>query len=122
MLATMALRSRSRTLHGAINEGTLIEAMRHPVNSVFYPTTPTPHRVFYSTGGRVLLISHGGVISTIYRHAMGHEAPAKVPNASVSIFHVSEDDTWQLVQWAGVQHLSDVGFDAAAFGGGGSTA
>ena len=53
---------------------------------------------------------------------MGYEAAAKVPNASVTIFHVSEDDTWQLVQWAGVQHLSEVGFDAVAFGGGGNTA
>ena len=70
----------------------------------------------------MLLVSHGGVISSLHRHAVGYEAAAKVPNASVTIFHVSEDDTWQLVQWAGVQHLSEVGFDAVAFGGGGNTA
>ena len=59
-------------------------------------------------GGRVLVVSHGGVLDCLYRHALGIslDAPRNwtLLNASLNTLTVSAGD-WRLVHWGDVDHL-----------------
>lgn len=59
-------------------------------------------------GGRVVVVTHGGVLDAIYRHAtaMALDAPRDFPiyNASVNIVRRS-GSRWEIGSWGDVSHL-----------------
>lgn len=66
----------------------------------------------HNTGGRVVIVTHGGVLNGIFRYVL--DIPMAVPtrfklfNASINTFFV-EDGTWLLGTWGDVTHLRDIG-------------
>lgn len=62
-------------------------------------------------GGRLLVISHGGVLGAIFRHVTGIPlgAPRRflLMNCSVNIVEKDEKD-WTLRSWGDVSHLKDL--------------
>ncbi|XVF17729.1 hypothetical protein REPUB_Repub10bG0148700 [Reevesia pubescens] len=69
-------------------------------------------------GERVVVVSHGGVIRSLYKRACPNEkSGGKVLNTSVNIFHLS-DDEWTIKSWGDVSHLDDqTGYLKSGFGG-----
>ena len=63
-------------------------------------------------GKRVLLVSHGGAMQRMLKHATGGiKAPNVRPfcsNASLAIFRCKEGVNWQLVTWNDTAHLEDL--------------
>lgn len=59
-------------------------------------------------GGRVLLVSHGGVLDMAYRHATGMPLGAQrdfpIYNASVNILQRSST-RWEIAAWGDISHL-----------------
>lgn len=60
-------------------------------------------------GGKILMVSHGGVIRTLFPILMGEGSntfskPPKVGNCSISRF-LWEGDSWQLISWNEEGHL-----------------
>jgi 2,3-bisphosphoglycerate-dependent phosphoglycerate mutase len=59
-------------------------------------------------GSRILIITHGGVVGTLYRHAMSMSIDEKrryaLFNASINRFRYV-DDTWHLDVWGDTSHL-----------------
>jgi 2,3-bisphosphoglycerate-dependent phosphoglycerate mutase len=59
-------------------------------------------------GGRVLMVTHGGLLDAIYRHAAGMplSAPRDFPiyNASINVLSHAED-RWRIDAWGDVSHL-----------------
>lgn len=57
----------------------------------------------------VLVVAHGGTLSTVLRHIMGLPPegllPAKLSNASVNVFEVDQEK-WKLRVWGDVSHLA----------------
>ncbi|PIN22613.1 Phosphoglycerate mutase [Handroanthus impetiginosus] len=68
-------------------------------------------------GERVVIISHGATIEALDRRAYPYWQCRGVPNASVSVFHVSNEDEWSSKSWADVSHLNQTGFLPLGFGG-----
>lgn len=69
------------------------------------------------SGGRILLVSHGGVIGMILRHVLHAEQLAfshrpRTENASFSKVLFFEDGTWQLACWNDISHLRGTVNDA----------
>lgn len=64
------------------------------------------------SGKDVLVVSHGGTIDALFRHALGLSLsqPRKYKNfnASINRFYRTED-TWMLATWGEVSHLIDHG-------------
>jgi 2,3-bisphosphoglycerate-dependent phosphoglycerate mutase len=59
-------------------------------------------------GGRVLVVTHGGVLDAAYRHALGMPLSASrdfpIYNASVNIL-CHDDRGWRIESWGDVSHL-----------------
>ncbi|PIM99807.1 Phosphoserine phosphatase [Handroanthus impetiginosus] len=68
-------------------------------------------------GERVVIISHGATIEALDRRAYPYWQCRGAPNASVSVFHVSNEDEWSSKSWADVSHLNQTGFLPLGFGG-----
>ncbi|XP_027192163.1 phosphoglycerate mutase-like protein 4 isoform X2 [Cicer arietinum] len=69
-------------------------------------------------GERVVVVTHGGFIRSLYKRACPNGRPAgKVLNTSVSVFHLHVEDKWVLKMWGDVSHLSQTGFLQSGFGG-----
>jgi probable phosphoglycerate mutase len=69
-------------------------------------------------GERVVVVTHGGVIRSLYERACPNgRSKGKVLNTSVNIFHLSYGDKWVLKSWCDVSHLDGVGFLQSGFGG-----
>lgn len=65
-------------------------------------------------GGRVLIVTHGSVLSGFMRHALGLGLSAKrrysLFNAAINTFAVApETHDWKLLSWGDVRHLRDTG-------------
>ena len=64
-----------------------------------------------SEGSRILVITHGGVVGTLYRHAMSMSLDEKrryaLFNASINRFRYV-DDTWHMDVWGDISHLDDL--------------
>ncbi|XVF15593.1 hypothetical protein REPUB_Repub09cG0167800 [Reevesia pubescens] len=68
-------------------------------------------------GERVVVVSHGGVIRSLYKRACpDRKSGGKVLNTSVNIFHLS-DDKWTIKSWGDVSHLDQTGYLKSGFGG-----
>ncbi|RYR28515.1 hypothetical protein Ahy_B01g052657 [Arachis hypogaea] len=69
-------------------------------------------------GERVVVVTHGGFIRSLYRWACPKGGPAgKIHNTSVNVFHMYGEDKWTLKLWGDVSHLSQDEFLASGFGG-----
>lgn len=69
-------------------------------------------------GERIILVTHGGFIRTLYRWACPNEkSPGKVLNTSINVFHLADGDKWTLGVWGDVSHLDQTGYLESGFGG-----
>jgi 2,3-bisphosphoglycerate-dependent phosphoglycerate mutase len=59
-------------------------------------------------GGRVLIVTHGGLLDAAYRHAKGMPLSATrdfpIYNASINVLQ-HEDGKWQVESWGDISHL-----------------
>ncbi|XWS41948.1 hypothetical protein CRYUN_Cryun17cG0126100 [Craigia yunnanensis] len=68
-------------------------------------------------GERVVVVSHGGVIRSLYKRACPEgKSVGKVLNTSVNIFQLS-DEEWTIKSWGDVSHLDQTGYLKSGFGG-----
>ena len=73
---------------------------------------------FLISGERVVVVTHGGFIRSLYRWACPNGRPAgKINNTSVNVFHWYGEDKWTLKLWGDVSHLGQTGFLDSGFGG-----
>ena len=60
-------------------------------------------------GGRVLAVTHGGILDAAYRHALGMPLSVSrdfpIYNASVNVL-CHDDRGWRIESWGDVSHLS----------------
>ncbi|KAI3452049.1 hypothetical protein Pfo_008714 [Paulownia fortunei] len=70
-------------------------------------------------GDRVVVVSHGATIEALHTRAFpSGDCRGKVLNASVNVFHLSDDqDEWSIKSWGDVSHLNQTGFLESGFGG-----
>ncbi|KAL7256195.1 hypothetical protein ACSBR1_010176 [Camellia fascicularis] len=68
-------------------------------------------------GERAVMVTHGGVIRTLYELASPSGQPGRVLNTSVNIFHLSDGDIWTIKSWGDVSHLSQTEYLESGFGG-----
>lgn len=63
-------------------------------------------------GGRIVIVAHGGVLQSLFRHAVGLPLSAprtfKLFNASLNTFFV-ENGSWKLGAWGDTNHLRAIG-------------
>lgn len=77
------------------------------------------------SGERVIMVSHGGTIRGLYRHARSPMKPlgGKIHNRSVSVILVSGATGRCIVKMVGdISHLQETGVLENAFGGDGTSA
>lgn len=68
-------------------------------------------------GERVIVVTHGGVIRTLYERACPNgRTGGKVLNTSINIFHL-DGDKWTIKSWGDVSHLNQTGVLESGFGG-----
>lgn len=63
-------------------------------------------------GERILMVTHGGALDIIWRHAQGIrlDDPRRTPMLNVSVNRVTiEDGQWSMQSWGDVSHVSDAG-------------
>ncbi|KAL0343649.1 UNVERIFIED_CONTAM: Phosphoglycerate mutase-like protein 4 [Sesamum angustifolium] len=69
-------------------------------------------------GDRVVVVSHGAAIEALHKTASpSGNCKGKVLNASVNVFHLSDEDEWIIKSWGDVSHLNQTGFLESGFGG-----
>ncbi|GAB2224015.1 hypothetical protein Drorol1_Dr00004761 [Drosera rotundifolia] len=69
-------------------------------------------------GERVIVVSHGGVIRSLYRRAAPKgRSGGKVHNTSVGIIRLAEGDVLSVQLWNDISHLKQLGFLKSGFGG-----
>ncbi|XP_061363693.1 phosphoglycerate mutase-like protein 4 [Gastrolobium bilobum] len=69
-------------------------------------------------GERVVVVTHGGFIRSLYKWACPNGRPAgKILNTCVNVFHLYGEDKCTLKVWGDVSHLSQTGFLESGFGG-----
>ncbi|KAH7302752.1 hypothetical protein KP509_23G085700 [Ceratopteris richardii] len=57
-------------------------------------------------GERVLVITHGGVVRALHRHATGMSPTGRILNTSINIFRITNENVWALQCWGDTSHLS----------------
>ncbi|KAL9229754.1 hypothetical protein vseg_005188 [Gypsophila vaccaria] len=69
-------------------------------------------------GQRVVVVSHGGAIGSLFNRAAekGQHA-GKILNTSVSVLQLSDGDIWSIKSWNDVSHLKQSDFLKTGFGG-----
>lgn len=63
------------------------------------------------------MVTHGGVIRSLYKLACTSRRPGKILNTSINIFHISAEDQWVIKTWNDVSHLNRTGYLESGFGG-----
>jgi broad specificity phosphatase PhoE len=66
----------------------------------------------------VLVVTHGGVLHAVHRHARGYHASDKMRNGALNLLHV-EAGRWALEVWNDASHLGQL-HGGDGFGGGAS--
>lgn len=59
-------------------------------------------------GQQVVVVTHGGVLRALYRHAKGTFPAGLVLNTSLNVFRISDGNEWSLCSWGDVTHLQGV--------------
>lgn len=67
------------------------------------------------TGGRILVVTHGGFLTHVYQLAMGTSPPSRAGNCSIHKIRI-DGKVYVIDDWADDQHLDSAG--AEGFGGG----
>ena len=65
-------------------------------------------------GQRVMVVSHGGAMDIIWRHAsqLGLQAERQAPIVNTSVNRISVSETgWKIIDWGDVSHLNDSSLD-----------
>lgn len=65
----------------------------------------------------MVVVTHGGVIRSLYKRASPNGRPGKILNTSVNILHLSDGEKWVVKSWGDVSHLNENGVLESAFGG-----
>ncbi|KAH9317824.1 hypothetical protein KI387_019593, partial [Taxus chinensis] len=68
-------------------------------------------------GERVVVVTHGGVLRTLWTYAGGESTPGRVLNASINVFRKHENGNWFVHSWGDTTHLNGVGVLRSGFGG-----
>ncbi|KAL8143416.1 hypothetical protein V2J09_016448 [Rumex salicifolius] len=68
-------------------------------------------------GERVVIVTHGGAIRSLYKRASPSRRPGKVLNTSISIIHIADGSRWSLKAWNDVSHLKQTSLLKSGFGG-----
>lgn len=78
--------------------------------------------VFLNAGERVVVVSHGGVIRSLYQRACPNgRSIGKVSNTSINTFHLYDEDKWTIKSWGDVSHLKETDYLESGFGGDGTS-
>ncbi|XP_022842129.1 phosphoglycerate mutase-like protein 4 [Olea europaea var. sylvestris] len=56
-------------------------------------------------GERVIVVTHGATIEELHRRGSNGMSTDYVPNTSVNVFHLFEEDKWSIKSWGDVSHL-----------------
>ncbi|XP_054809050.1 phosphoglycerate mutase-like protein 4 [Prosopis cineraria] len=67
-------------------------------------------------GKRVAVVTHAGVIRSLYMRVNTEEPSGKILNSSVNVFHLYEDK-WIIKTWGDVSHLDRTGSGESGSGG-----
>jgi probable phosphoglycerate mutase len=71
-------------------------------------------------GQRIVVVSHGGVIASLFKHSLGlpqnNQRPFALKNASVNVFHF-HSERWWLDTWGDVSHLRALDIEANSASG-----
>jgi probable phosphoglycerate mutase len=63
-------------------------------------------------GGRVMVVTHGGVLDDLYRRTMGLPLDARrdfeIHNGGVNVIRIA-GDVWEMVTWGEIGHLEAIG-------------
>ncbi|KAL2552863.1 Phosphoglycerate mutase-like protein 4 [Forsythia ovata] len=60
-------------------------------------------------GERVVLVTHGATVEQLHRRGSSNgTSSGTVLNTSVNVFHLSEEDEWNIISWGDVSHLDGV--------------
>jgi len=70
-------------------------------------------------GKTIILVTHGGVLQVLYRHATGREYNGKFENCAINVLWI-DSGAWKTGVWGDLLHLEQSGVvvQAEAFGGG----
>ncbi|KAF7809803.1 phosphoglycerate mutase-like protein 4 isoform X1 [Senna tora] len=68
-------------------------------------------------GERVVVVTHGGVIRSLYKRACPNKSAGKVLNTSVNVFHLYNENKWTVKTWGDVSHLKETEILQTGFGG-----
>lgn len=68
-------------------------------------------------GERVIIVTHGGAIRSLYKRASRNGRPGKVLNTSISIIQIADGGIWSMKTWNDVSHLNQTKFLKSGFGG-----
>ncbi|GFY93836.1 phosphoglycerate mutase family protein [Actinidia rufa] len=68
-------------------------------------------------GERVVVVTHGGVIRSLFERASPSGQSGRVLNTSVNVFHLSDGDIWTIKSWGDVSHLNQTDYLNSGFGG-----
>ncbi len=74
------------------------------------------HTPLCVAGRRVLVVTHGGVLQEVHRHARGR-ASERLLNCSLGVLRV-QGSAWAVVRWNDGGHLAAAGCEAGGSGGG----
>ncbi|XP_050372657.1 phosphoglycerate mutase-like protein 4 [Argentina anserina] len=73
-------------------------------------------------GERVVVVTHGGVIRSLYQRACPNgKSIGKVTNTSINTFHLYDEDKWIIKSWGDVSHLKETDYLESGFGGDGTS-
>ncbi|XP_074381603.1 phosphoglycerate mutase-like protein 4 isoform X2 [Apium graveolens] len=102
-----ALRERhSGDLQGIVrHEAAMINPKAHKASLSRCKDQEIPSIGDKHRGERVVVVTHGGVMRALHKRAYPHEHAKKVWTTSVSVFHLSDDDEWNIKLWGDVSHF-----------------
>lgn len=87
-------------------------------NQFYDRTTPALEEIANKhRGHRVVVVTHGGVLRTLWDFAGGKSSPGRVLNTSVNVLRKRENGEWFVNSWGDTSHLNEVDVLSSGFGG-----